>query len=150
MTLRPIAPSDCDALSALHGRAFAPGWSADDIVGMCREPVGFGLAIYAVEPLGMILCRTIADETEVLTLAVDPQARRRGVAHALVRAAIELARNRGSVSLFLEVARDNDAAISLYSRAGFEEVGIRRGYYLRSAGAVDALVMRRDLNIAAV
>ena len=147
---RLIMPADGEALSSLHARAFAPGWSSDDIVNMSTSPAGFGLAIYLPAPVGMVLCRTIADEAEILTLAVDPDARRGGVGTALVEAAKAQARARGCVTLFLEVAQDNGAAISLYKQAEFHNVGIRRGYYARSTGAMDAIVMRHDLNSDAI
>jgi ribosomal-protein-alanine N-acetyltransferase len=55
-------------------------------------------------------------------------------------------RTPGARALFLEVARDNDAGLALYRAAAFAEVGIRRAYYSRPTGAMDALVLRRDLN----
>ena len=65
----------------------------------------------------------------------------------LMTAAIEGARVMGAESLFLEVAVDNPAAIGLYRQLGFNEAGLRRGYYRRKAGGpVDALVMRLSLN----
>ncbi len=91
---------------------------------------------------GFILCRVVADEAEILTLAVRSEARRRGLARALVDAANEAARLRGATRLFLEVAEDNTAAIELYRRSGFASVGRRRRYYpLPDGSAVDALVL---------
>ena len=82
----------------------------------------------------------------MLTLAVDPQARRRGVAKALISAALGAARQSGAVEAFLEVAMDNDPAAALYAGQGFRREGVRRGYYDRGAlGTMDALVMRLDL-----
>ena len=75
-----------------------------------------------------------------------PGAGRRGV----VEAAKAQARARGCVTLFLEVAQDNEAAISLYKQAEFHNVGFRRGYYARSTGAMDAIVMRHELNSGAI
>jgi ribosomal-protein-alanine N-acetyltransferase len=78
----------------------------------------------------------------VLTLAVAPSARRQGVATALIDAVKGMVSQRGCRSLFLEVATGNIAALALYRRAGFAEVGRRRRYY--SDGS-DALVMRVNL-----
>jgi ribosomal-protein-alanine N-acetyltransferase len=87
---------------------------------------------------------------EILTLGVVPGARRRGVARALLAAALPAACDLGAEEVFLEVAVDNEAAIALYAALGFRRAGLRRSYYDRgAAGFADALVMRLDLNAAA-
>ena len=110
---------------------------------------GGGAASAEASIAGFILARAIAGEAEVLTLAVHQAARRSGLGRALVEAAAGVASAAGAAAVFLEVAVDNPAAIGLYRAAGFEEVGRRRNYYARpKIGAVDGLVMRRDLNTA--
>lgn len=95
---------------------------------------------------GFLLGRVVADEAELLTLAVAPAARRRGVAGGLVEGFLAEARRRGAATAFLEVAADNDAARRLYQRAGFAPAGRRRGYYHgASGGTVDALILSRTL-----
>ena len=91
---------------------------------------------------GFVLGRVIADEAEMLTLAVDPTARRQGLGTALVDSFQQEAQRRGATRLFLEVDASNHAAIALYRRAGFETMGTRRAYYRHPGGATsDALVM---------
>jgi ribosomal-protein-alanine N-acetyltransferase len=83
----------------------------------------------------------------VLTLAVEPAHRRRGVARDLLRQALALAAAAGAEEAFLEVAADNPGALALYRAEGFEQAGQRGGYYRRTDGeTVDALVLRRTLN----
>jgi len=95
---------------------------------------------------GFILCRVMAGEAEILTLAVRPRSRRRGIARSLVETALALAAQTAGAML-LEVADDNPGALALYARIGFKTVGRRAGYYARSGVAsVDAVVMRRALN----
>jgi ribosomal-protein-alanine N-acetyltransferase len=97
-----------------------------------------------------VLVRLAADEAEILTLAVAPEARRRGRARALLKAAQAHAAAGGARRLVLEVAEDNAPARALYAAAGFGPVGRRRGYYDRAAGAAaDALVLAKDLAPAA-
>lgn len=150
MRLRGAWAHEADALAAVHGRAFAKGWSAGDIGELISGPGGFALLVEEGDrPVGFILCRAMAGEAEVLTLAVDPAARRRGLGRALVEAALGAARMAGAEAMFLEVAHDNAPALALYEAAGFARAGVRRGYYARGLeGSADAVVMRLDLGPA--
>jgi [ribosomal protein S18]-alanine N-acetyltransferase len=144
--LRGSTRADGPALAALHAAAFDDPWSAEDILRFAEDRGGFALVADEDDaPAGFILCRMIAGEAEVLTLAVRPDARRRGVGRALLEAAVVLARPTAD-TMFLEVAADKPGAAALYAGAGFETVGRRPGYYGRAGGSVDALVMRRALN----
>ena len=140
MSLRAAPAEDAAILAGLHAAAFDKPWSAGEIAALMTTPGVFALT---VDLQGFILCRSIAGEAEILTLAVVPAARRLGVGRALVEAAAGLAATQAAGSLFLEVAHDNVAALALYAAAGFERVGLRKGYYLSGA---DAVVMRRALN----
>lgn len=134
-------PAHAEAMALLHSRAFAGGerWSSDAIGLQLGLPGVFG---WIAPSGGMILARTIADEAEVLTLAVQPTARRTGIGRALLNQALATARLRGAVAMFLEVSFANAAARGLYAGAGFVQVGSRRGYYPEDG---DALVLRRLL-----
>lgn len=147
MTLRPATRADADALAQVHAEAFEAPWPARDILRFAEDPGGFALASETADGLaGFILCRVLAGEAEVLTLAVRPEHRRRGVARNLLEAAAVLA-GRTAGAMFLEVAEDNPAALALYAQAGFSRVGRRAGYYARTrAEAAAAIVMRRALN----
>ncbi|MFZ5670666.1 MAG: GNAT family N-acetyltransferase [Pseudomonadota bacterium] len=138
--LRRAGSADAPLLAALHAGAFEAPWSEDAFETLLAAFGVFGLIAGGV---GFILCRTVADEAEILTLAVLPAHRRKGAAAALVEAAAALAAARGAQSLFLEVAADNAPALALYASRGFAEAGLRNGYY---ASGADALVMRRMLN----
>lgn len=127
-------------MALLHDRAFAArGWSTDAIGLQLGLPGAFGW----IAPAGaMILARVIADEAEVLTLAVDPAVQRHGLGRALLEQALATARQRGAAAMFLEVASGNEPGCALYAAAGFVTVGCRRGYYPDGS---DALVLRRSL-----
>jgi ribosomal-protein-alanine N-acetyltransferase len=100
--------------------------------------------------MGMVLCRALGGEAEVLTLAVPPWARRKGIGRALMAAATGAAEAAGAKVMFLEVDVANTAAVTLYERLGFTRAGLRKAYYDRGAeGRADALVMRLDLSAAA-
>ena len=151
MTLRPAVLADAAELARVHAGTFAAAWSAEEIGDLLLGPGGFGLVAEQEGDgvRGFILCRAIVGEAEVLTLAVDPAARRQGLATGLMRAALKLAASVGAETMFLEVAADNDAAIGLYRGLGFERIGLRPGYYPRTADkAVDGLVYRLCLDAA--
>lgn len=146
--LRPVAPSDLDALAEIHAQGFDQPWPVEALRATLEGPHVSGLVAGASDhAAGFILLRTVAGEAEILTLAVRPANRRRGVAAALVEAAAGVALAQGGEVLWLEVAEDNAAAIALYGRAGFTLAGRRPRYYPRPGSAsVDALLMRRPLN----
>jgi ribosomal-protein-alanine N-acetyltransferase len=148
MILRSAVTADARTLSLLHGRAFEIGWPPAELEALLTGPGGMGLVIEKEGAVaGFLLLRVMLDEAEILTIAVDPDLRRSGVGLALVEASAALAAAAGAERLFLEVAVDNDAAIALYRRAGFEKAGLRARYYRRvGREPVDALVLRRSLN----
>ena len=146
----PITPAGPEAgarLAQLHAAAFEAPWSAADLASALASPFAFALEAGS-PPLGFILARAVAGEGEILTLAVDPAARRQGVGLALVKAAAGVAYTSGAETLWLEVAEDNAAALALYAAAGFGQAGRRRSYYPRAGRAVDALTLRCRLNSA--
>ncbi len=130
-------------LADLHAAAFPAPWDAAAFEALLDQS-----GVLAIEgPEGFILIRTVADEAEILTLAVDPVARRRGLGARLVRDGTVAAAAAGAARLFLEVADDNPAALALYARAGFLEAGRRPGYYARPDGPPrDALILALNLS----
>jgi ribosomal-protein-alanine N-acetyltransferase len=150
LTLRPLRWTDIPRLAQLELDLFGVhAWTAqvwwaelaarprrDYIVATpTHDPVD-GLIGYA----GLDLA---GDTADVMTVAVAPAYRGRGVGHRLVGWLVERARERGAATLLLEVRADNAAALALYRREGFVELTVRRRYY--QPGDVDALVLRRSL-----
>lgn len=146
MRLNPAGPEAAQTLAALHAQAFDKPWSAQDISALIGGAGAYAVMAQDGAPLGMVMSRILFEEAEILTLAVAPEARRRGVGSALVAAAAALARQGGALSLMLEVGEDNPGAIALYEASGFVQVGLRRNYYDRGGRQIDALLMRLDLN----
>jgi ribosomal-protein-alanine N-acetyltransferase len=138
-------PAHCFVLAAIHAAAFPGGeaWGVAMLAAQLGQPGVFGLLD---EAGGMILVRVAADEAEILTLAVAPEARRAGLGRALLDAACAAARQGGATRLFLEVAATNAAARGLYGAAGFRQIGLRRRYY---ADGTDALMMSLALTSGA-
>ena len=133
-------------LAAIHAEAFdRPGetsWSAAAFADLLIQAGVFAVA--AAD--GFILMRAVADEAEILTLAVRPAARRRGEGGRLVGEGVLAAAVGGAARVFLEVAEDNAPARALYAGAGFAEAGRRPGYYAGAdGGRRDALLLALNL-----
>ncbi|MGH6852485.1 MAG: ribosomal protein S18-alanine N-acetyltransferase [Methylocella sp.] len=147
--IRPIGAERSAECAAIHATSFADPWQEADfeqLFAASRTLADGAIGAKEEHLAGFVLSRVAAGEAEILTIAVAPEWRRRGIAtslltpHMAALAAIRVDR------LFLEVDAENSAARALYANFGFEQVGERKAYY-RAAGAqlAGALVMRRDL-----
>jgi ribosomal-protein-alanine N-acetyltransferase len=142
---------DLDRAAALHAESFVPlgerAWTRQDLAELVASPGAAGLLLQVDgHDAGLALCRVADDEAELLTIAVRPAHRRKGLARRLLAAVIDHVRNAGARTLFLEVGVDNPAARSLYAAQGFCAVGERRAYHQRGQGpAADGIVMRLTL-----
>lgn len=138
-------PDDAGLLAGLHAQAFDAPWSEAEIAKLLANPTAFALVARNPAPGGFVLAWAAGGDSEILTLAVAPSARRRGVGASLVAAAGVAALARGAATMHLEVAETNHAARALYAKLGYVEAGRRGAYYPGAEAAVDALVLRRDL-----
>jgi len=132
-------------LADLHARAFDRPWRADDIAKLLQNPTTFALISRTEAAQGFVMAWAAAGDSEILTVAVVPEARRKGVGAALVTSAGVAALVRGAGSMHLEVAEDNAPARGLYAKLGYADAGRRAGYYAAASGRVDAIIMRRTL-----
>ncbi len=124
-------------LVSLHKECFAEkAWTAQDFTDLKKS----GCEIIASEN-GFLVWRTVADETEIITLGVRPIARGTGIGDALLGL---LEQEIGDGKIFLEVSADNKAAIKLYERNGYKEIGKRKNYY---GGKTDAIVMEKLVTV---
>jgi ribosomal-protein-alanine acetyltransferase len=132
---------DAAAIAAVEAAAAHTPWTEAQVRSSLSAPTTSGWVAVGVEGalLGHLLASDVAEEGEILTLAVAPSARRRGIARALVRACTDHWLAVGVRAGWLEVRDDNDPARGLYAGTGFSEAGARRGYY---RDGVDAVVMR--------
>ncbi len=136
-----MTPADMAALHALCFTTPRP-WSTAEIAAFADDPLCFTL----IETESFLIGRAVAGEAELLTLAVAPQARRRGIGAKLVQRFLYQARLRSAAHAHLEVAATNIPAITLYAATGFAQTGHRPGYY-RPPGLppIDAIIMSRAI-----
>ena len=124
-------------LSNLHKLCFPhKPWTPDDFSGLKKS----GCEIIMSQN-GFIVYRVVADESEIITIGVNPENRRQGIAAAMLGIAEQDAKKNGAKKMFLEVAADNTPAQKLYENNGYVVVGSRPKYY----DGVDAILMSKDL-----
>jgi [ribosomal protein S18]-alanine N-acetyltransferase len=136
-------PRDAGAIAALHATSFRRGWGEDEVVRLLLDGNVVAHRMMIRRTLaGFIMSRIAADEAEILSVAIAPGRRGRGLSRPLLDFHLRSLAGRGVRAMLLEVDEQNEPACRLYGRAGFREVGQRQGYY--QSGAT-ALVLRRDL-----
>ncbi len=131
MPIRPAIAADIPALRAIEAQAgTAAHWSDEQYQALFRpEPRRLVLVLEEGGVLGFLVARPIGVEWELENIAVAEAARRRGLGAALLGRLLELIREEGGESLYLEVRESNLAARALYEKWGFAQAGLRRGYY---------------------
>lgn len=145
IVIRQAKLYDVPAMNRIERDSFGEPWSAEEIT---KDVTAGGNVYVAVaecgeEKAGYGEIRMIAGEAQIYNIAVAPEFRREGIGETLLRHMIEKAEESGCSLVTLEVRDGNGAALSLYEKLGFREVGRRRGYY--SKGKEDAVLMDLDL-----
>lgn len=145
--LRRATTADLDAIMALETSIFeTDAWSPEMMARDIADPNCYYLVAFPpdaperIEGYAGLLAPLGATEGDIQTIAVVEPARGHGLGRSLVLSLVTEARKRRAREVFLEVRADNPSAQRLYRRLGFEDVGVRRGYY--QPDDVDAIVMR--------
>jgi len=137
-----------EVMDAAFGDRFGEAWTRSQLSGILpMSGVSLTLAVDRAREavLGFSLVRTVADESELLLIAVSPDHRRKGVGRGLLGHFLDHARSEGIARAHLEV-REGNPAIHMYRHAGFEPIGRRRNYYRGQDGQqFDALTFALDL-----
>lgn len=159
-----MTAADVPSVVAIETEAFSTPWQADTFEGLldrdglellvlvgaaespggAERPGGAESSGGAAEVLGYAVLWCVVDQGELANIAVRPELRGRGLGARLLDEVLAAARRRGVTQLYLEVRDSNDAALRLYERFGFREVGRRRRYY--QDPPEDARVMMLDLD----
>ena len=124
---------DLEKVMVVMNKAFDPrhgeAWTAAQCAGILSLPGSLLLIARSGDrTLGFALARSVADEGELLLIAVSPDRRRRGTGKLLVKKIIERLIQKGVKKLHLEMRTDNPALV-FYNDLGFQQVGLRRDYY---------------------
>jgi ribosomal-protein-alanine acetyltransferase len=143
--IRAFRPADAPAIiEILRDSTEAAQWPPESYAKLAKSPGGLFLVCDASsQAVGFVAARQAADEAEILNIAVHRDFRRRGIASALLLAALDQFRRSAINRVFLELRESNLAARSLYERHGFVPTGRRKAYY--HGPTEDALSMMREL-----
>ena len=146
MRMEPMNASHVSQIAQLEKRCFSDPWSEKSIASELDNPLSLWLvAVEAGEVVGYVGSQTVLGETDMMNLAVAPEARRQGTGRALVLALVEALTEKGSRSLMLEVRVSNTPAQKLYESLGFSQVGRRPKYYVNPRE--DALILRKEWSV---
>ena len=145
LKLRPLKESDIDAIMALELRCYEHPWTP----GIFRDSMKVGYHCWgyflAEQLVGYAIMSEAAGEAHILNICTHPDQRGKGLARRLLLRVINRAREKDVDTVFLEVRASNRIAQGLYESLGFNEIGMRRGYYPAVQGREDALLFAKVL-----
>jgi ribosomal-protein-alanine N-acetyltransferase len=145
VSIRPMHDADLAAVAALERSSYLFPWTE----GIFRDCVRVGYVCRVMEIAGAVIGYGVlsagAGEAHILNVCIAGEYRCRGFGRHMLLHLIEQAREFGVREAFLEVRPSNTTAIRLYQSMGFEQIGVRRGYYQALAGREDAVVLKLDL-----
>lgn len=141
-SLRLLVTEDLPSLSEIEACCFTPPWSDSQLHSYITGDRYLSVGLWQGGQLnGFALLSTVLDEAELLQIAVRPGLRGKGLAEGVLKFSHEQLSHRGIVRNMLEVRSSNVAALSLYRRLGYQQDGLRKGYYPTDTGREDAVLM---------
>ena len=145
MILRDMTEADLGVVLKIEHEVHAYPWTIGNFNDALRSK--YLCMVYESDGsiLGYAVLMLAIDEAELLDIAVDSKHQRQGLGRQLLEEMMALARRRDMVRMVLEVRASNGAAIGLYRKAGFTDIGLRRSYYPAQNGREDAILMGREL-----
>lgn len=150
-TIRPVTKAEAGILTGIHEECFPRYWNRQAFTDFFTVKNTFALLVEELNNAGaaiaMMVYRVAFEQADVLTIAVLPKWRRRGIAKLLVEQLLKDCREAGVKEIFLEVEDGNIAGLKLYEQAGFKNISRRKLYYQQLDGSLtDALVMAKKIS----
>jgi ribosomal-protein-alanine N-acetyltransferase len=140
-----MTPADIDAVLRIEQSVQAYPWTRGNFTDALNS--GYDCCVNELdgEICSCAVLLTGPEEAELLTIGVSASQQRRGLGRSILNGMLAMAQDKNMQRVFLEVRASNVAAVALYRKVGFSEVGLRRGYYQNKQGSEDAVVMACDL-----
>jgi ribosomal-protein-alanine N-acetyltransferase len=143
--MRPMQKIDLPQVMAIEKQSYEFPWTEGIFNDCLKKQYLSTLYINNKQILAYTVSQFVVDECHLLNLCVRKEDRGRGVGKMMVKYLINQARQNDMGSIFLEVRISNEAAIHLYEKLGFNEIGRRRDYYPSNNGREDALVLAYEI-----
>lgn len=146
MIITEMKEQHVQQIAELEKMCFRDPWSENSIASELNNRLSLWfVAVQEEQVIGYVGSQTVLGETDMMNIAVHPNYRKQGIGTELIEHLIEALTLRGSHSLMLEVRISNEAAISVYKKLGFTEVGCRKNYYRNPKE--DALILRKEWSL---
>lgn len=143
LKIRAFTKFDITEILLIANESFPLPWSMKSFLDELKNPQSiFKVAEVDEKIIGYVVFRIVLDEAELLSIAVKPSFRNRGIAKALLSATINELKDKVK-ACYLEVRVSNQPAINLYKKLGFKVCGVRKNYYI--IPEEDALLMKLEL-----
>ncbi|MCH7856512.1 MAG: ribosomal protein S18-alanine N-acetyltransferase [Gemmatimonadetes bacterium] len=144
LSLRAMTASDVPEVARIETTAFSTPWSEATFRSLLeRSGVELWVAEWGGELAAYAILWRVRDEGELANIAVRGDLRGRGIGSRLLSRMLKVAEDSGVRSLYLEVRESNELAREMYARRGFQEIGVRKGYY--EGPREDARVLKKSL-----
>lgn len=142
-----MVAADLDQVIAIESAVYPHPWSRGNFVDSLKAQYDATVCLSGEKILAYWLLMHAPDASHLLNFSVEPSHQRQGLGSKLLNRLLRVLRDRSVDAVVLEVRPTNSGALNLYDRAGFERIGVRRGYYpAADRQREDAIVMRRDLS----
>jgi len=144
MRLRKMTTADLPGVMTIERKNYQFPWSEDIFIDCFKARYSCWVCEELDKVLGYSIVALGAGEAHILNICVDPAEQNQGIGRKMLENLIEVARGRAE-TIFLEVRPSNVGAIALYEKMGFNEIGIRKGYYPAENGREDAIMLALEL-----
>jgi ribosomal-protein-alanine N-acetyltransferase len=143
--MRAMTVADVEEVLAIEQSVQAYPWTRGNFMDVLSNAYACRVHEQESEIRGYAILMPVLDEAELLNMGVAAGQQRKGLGRAMLREMLELAHKMKMRRVFLEVRASNAAALALYRNSGFDEIGVRRGYYQNASGSEDAITMACEL-----
>ncbi len=141
----PMSASDLDEVLAIEYRVCDFPWGRGNFADSLASGYSCWVCRVDGELVGYFVLMLAVDDAHLLTISVAEKRQRLGFGARLLRHAMSVARECHATSMLLEVRPSNEKALTMYRHFGFQQIGVRRGYYPAANGREDALVLTHAL-----
>lgn len=141
----PMNVHDLDEVLAIEYRVYPFPWSRGNFADSMTSGYSCWVCRVGGELVGYLVLMLAVDDAHLLNISVSEKRQGMGFGARLLRQAMISGRLGGATTLLLEVRPSNEKALELYRHFGFQQIGVRRGYYPAEKGREDALVLTHSL-----